>query len=295
MEFSSRHWQSPLHRWASLRSELLWIYDGPSAAGTVREKVDHSAGYWVWLIRCGKVSIEMGDQTWKATAGQWIVSPQGSITQEVSTDARILSVHFRCQWPTGDNLFSGKGCEVWNATDFPGLERSASALCRLIHRHFPKVRLDLTEREIDYSVFLRFEQGFQQWLINFHQAMTVSGRTLAHAGLGDERILRAARYLHESPLNEPFPGEQLQRETGLGRAHLDRLYAKEFRVTTREYWEHLRLEVAMRNLESTSLSVKEIGYEIGLKQASHFTKWFIQRAGKSPKAYRDEKPAKRVF
>ena len=294
MDFSSRHWQSPLHRWASLRSELLWIYEGPRAAGAAKELADHRVGYWVWLLRRGSVRLEMDGKIWEATAGQWALSPQGSTIQDFSKDARILSVHFRCQWPTGDNLFSGQSGEVWNARDFPRLERSASALSRLVHRHFPKVRLDLTEKEIDYSVFLRFEQRFQQWLIDFHHAMTSAGRSLAHAGLGDERMLRAARYMHDSPLGEPFPAERLQHETGLGRAHLDRLYWKEFGVTTREYWEILRQEVAMRNLESTSLSVKEIGFELGFKQASHFTKWFFHRVGKTPKAYRDETPAKRV-
>ncbi len=295
MEFSSRHKQNPLHRWKSLRSELLWVHDGPSAAGALREKANHSIGYWVWLIRRGKVRIEMDDNTWEATAGQWVVTPQGVITQDFSKDVRILSIHFRCQWPTGANLFSGNGCEIWNAKEFPQLERSALALCRIIQHHFPQVRYELIGREIDYPVFLRFEQRFQQLLINFHQIMTALGRTLAHAGAGDERVLRAARYMHKSPLNGPFPAERLQQEAGLGRAHLDRLYSDEFNVSTWEYWELLRQEVAMRNLEFTALSVKEIGFKLGFKQASHFTKWFFRRVGKTPKTYRDEPPAKRVF
>lgn len=294
MNFPPCHWQSPLYRWASLRTELLWIYEGPIAAGSTREVADHTVGYWVWQIRRGKVRLEMGGKSWEASAGQWIVSPQGAATQEFSADARILSVHFRCQWPTGENLFSGRDGEVWNAKQFPQLERSAMALSRLVRRHFPKVRLNLTEQEIDYPVFLRFEQRFHQWLIDFHQAMSTSGRALAHAGVGDDRILRAARFMHESPLGEPFPAEQLQRETGLGRAHLDRLYWKGFGVTTREYWERLRQDTATRSLESTSLSVKEIGYELGFKQASHFTKWFLHRIGKPPKAYREETPARRA-
>lgn len=294
MDYSSHHWQSPLYRWASLRTELLWIYEGPIAAGSKKETTDHRVGYWVWLIRRGKVRLEMEGKSWEATAGQWIVSPQGAALQEFSEDARILSVHFHCQWPTGENLFAGRDGMVWNAKQFPRLERSAMALSRLVHRHFPKVRLELTDQAIDYPVFLRFEQRFQQWLIDFHQAMTQMGRSLAHGGVNDDRLLRAARFMHDSPLGEPFPAEQLQRETGLGRAHLDRLYWKQFGVTTREYWERLRQDVATRNLESTSRSVKEIGYELGFKQASHFTKWFFHRVGSTPKEYRRETPTRRA-
>lgn len=295
MDLLSRHWQSPLYRWSSLRTELLWIYEGPIAAGSTSERQDHSLGYWVWLLRRGTVRLEMEGKSWQANAGQWMISPQGKTLQEFSPDARILSVHFRCQWPTGNNLFSGRDAVVLNASQFPRLEKSAAALTRLVHRHFPKVRLELTEQQIDYPVFLRFEQRFQQWLIDFHHAMTQMGRSLAHAGLSDERLMRAAQLLHDSPLAEPFPGMQLQRETGLGRAHLDRLYWKEFGITTREYWERLRQDVATRKLESTGLSIKEIGYELGFKQASHFTKWFFNRLGKTPKAYREETPTTRAF
>ena len=295
MDFSTRNWQSPLYRWASLRTELLWIYEGPIAAGSMRELQDHSHGYWVWLIRKGSASLEMGKRVWKAEAGQWIVSPQGHTVQEFSPDVRILSVHFRCQWPTGENLFAGKDAVVWNAKQFPRLEKSARALSQLVHRHFPRVRLDLTEQQIDYPVFLKFQQRFFQWLTDFHGAMTQMGRSLAHAGTSDERLMKAAQTLHEAPLGEPFPAVQLQRETGLGRAHLDRLYWKEFGVTTREYWERLRQDVATRKLESTGLSIKEIGYELGFKQASHFTKWFFNRLGKTPKAFREEGAATRAY
>lgn len=283
------HWQSPIFRWASMRTELLWIYQGPIAAGTASEVQDHSQGYWVWLLVKGSVRLQMGAKTWSAKAGQWVVSPQGKILQEFSNDARILSVHFYCQWPTGDNLFSGEDAEVWQARDFPRLERSAAALASLVHRHFPKVRLDLAGRQIDYDIFLRLEQRFLQWLADFYHAMERSGRTLAHAGSVDERILKAARLLHEAPLRERFSSEQLQRQTGLGRAHLDRLFWKSFGVTTREYWERLRQDAAMRKLESSSYSIKEICFDLGFKQPSHFTKWFLHRVGKTPKVYRDER------
>ncbi|PTY03051.1 AraC family transcriptional regulator [Verrucomicrobia bacterium LW23] len=294
MEITTRHSQSPLYRWASLRTELLWIYDGPVMPEARKVLSDHSMGYWVWLVRRGTVQVEMEGRTWKAGAGQWMVSPQGTANQEFSDDSRILSIHFRCQWPAGDNLFGGREAIVWSARDFPRLEKSATSLCRLVHRHFPRVRLTLSEKAIDFPVFLRFEQRLLQWLIDFHEAMTASGRNLAQAGDCDDRLLRAAHCLHESPLEDAFPADRLQRETGLGRAHLDRLYWKEFGVTTREYWERLRQESAVRNLESTSLSVKEIGYQLGFKQASHFTKWFSQRTGLTPKSYREQAPQKRV-
>ena len=286
MIFPSRHWQTPIYRWASLRAELLWVWDGLIAEEAKMVFSNHSVGYWVWLVRKGSVRVEMEGTTWNAGPGQWMVSPQGPTKQEFSDDARILSVHFRCQWPTGDNLFSGREAVIWRAREFPRLERSASALCRIVHRRFPKIRRELSEQEIDYPVFLRLEKLFRQWLIDFHDLMVRAGRTLAQSGRCDERLARATQLLLEHPLSEPFPAEQLQRKSNLGRAHLDRLYWKEFGVTTREYWDRLRQDAAERNLEASSVSIKEIGYQLGFKQASHFTKWFSQRAGMPPATFR---------
>ncbi len=75
---------------------------------------------------------------------------------------------------------------------------------------------------------------------------------------------------------------------GAGRAHLDRLYWKEFGATHRVYWEQLREESATRSLETTHLSIKEIGYRLGFKQASHFTKWFLRRLEMTPSQYREQ-------
>jgi len=204
-------------------------------------------------------------------------------------------VHFRCQWPTGENLFLGQDAEIWDAKDSPNLERNAVALNRLVHRHFPKVWLELTEQALNYPMFLKFEQRFMQWLIEFYQVMTHLGRPLAQAGNCDARLLHGMKCLHETPFTQDFPAQQLQQKTGLGRSHLDRLYWKEFGVTTREYWERLRQNDATHKLQSTSLSVKEIGYHLGFKQASHFTKWFCHRIGMTPTAYRKEPPVNRAI
>lgn len=273
---------TPTLRWSSLRSELLWVWDAPVASTALHVSDDHRHGYWVWLLREGKVTITMGDRMWEAHAGQWLVSPHGSTVQHFSSDARILSIHFRCEWPTGENLFVQNDAVIFEAKDYPVLERSGSRLERLVSRHFPGVRIEFLQQETNYPVFLKMQQRFLQWLIDFFEVMTEQKRTLSRGGSGDERLWRAAEYLHTSPLDGPFPAEQLQRETSLGRAQLDRLFWKEFGTTTREYWERLKQESATASLESTSMSIKEIGYRLGFKQPSHFTKWFTRRTGKTP-------------
>lgn len=275
-----------LHQWSSLHSELIWTYDGTPQS--LHSLGDHRYGYWVWLLRQGSVQLTTGGRVMRAHAGQWIVSPRGAVLQEFSSNARILSVHFKCQWPTGENLFSGNDGLVVKAREFPRLERSASALQHLVQRHFPRVSVLLSWQSAEYARFLRYQQLFQQWLIEFSNLMVRQGRFYALIGECDTRLLRAAQCFHETPLDNPFPHEQLKKLTGLSRVHLDRLYWKQFGVSTREYWDKLREESARSTLENTRLSIKEIGYHLGFKQASHFSKWFLARVGVYPKGYREK-------
>lgn len=274
-------------RWSSLRTELFWTYDGVVEERSQHVTSDHRRGYWLWLIRSGSVRLQMGKNSWEAKAGQWLVSPHGSISQDYSPNPEILSVHFRCEWPTGDDLFSMKEALVFDSALFPRLERSASSLARMVRKHFPGVRLDLLQQTTEYPVFLRMQQRFLQWLIDFYEAMISLNQTLFRGEAGDQRLWRAAEFLETVPLDSVFPSAQLQRETSLGRAQLDRLFWKEFGVTTREYWEQLRQESAMLSVEATEMSIKEIGYRLGFKQPSHFTKWFHRRVGVTPQEYRE--------
>lgn len=278
--------QTSTLRWSSLRTELLWAYDRPVADESLRVQSDHRHGFWVWLIREGSVRLETESNALAATAGQWVVSPHRSIVQNFTEGARILSVHFRCQWPTGEELFEIQDGLVFEAADYPQLERSASSLQRLVHAYFPGVRLEFLQQTIDYPVFLKVQQCFLQWLMDFYEALVAQGQKPSRGGEGDERLWQAAECLHATPLDRPFPGLQLQRESSLGRAQLDRLFWKAFGASTREYWEQLRQESAISSIESSTMPIKEIGYCLGFKQPSHFTKWFVRRVGSTPQDYR---------
>lgn len=274
-------------RWGSLRTELYWAYDGIVEERSLNVISDHRRGYWIWLLRDGDVRLTVEKQKLHAKKGQWLVSPHGMVEQQFAPNSHILSVHFRCEWSTGEDLFVEKEGIVFGSARFPRLERSARQLARLVYRHYPGVRLDLLQQTTEYPIFLRVQQRFIQWLIDFYETMIALNQTLFRGGEGDERIWRAAELLDLTPLDAEFPLAQLQRETSLGRAQLDRLFWHEYGVTTREYWEKLREKAAITSVESTTMSIKEIGYRLGFKQPSHFTKWFARRVGLNPQDFRE--------
>jgi len=276
----------PIHQWAGLHSELIWIYDGAVEASTRNLVSDHRSDYWMWLLRSGSVRVRMNRKTWQASAGQWILCPQGIMQQEFSRKARILSIHFRCAWPTGENLFADREALVFASRDFPRLERNATSLARMVRRRFPHVRHDLSLQAASYHTYLWFQFRFLQWLDDFASTLLRRERSFSRVGAADERTFQAARILHQMSLQAPFPAERLEHDIGLGRAQIDRLFWLGFGMTTRKYWDKLRENAAVRKLEASSLPLKEIGYSLGFKQPSHFTRWFGQRLGLSPGSFR---------
>jgi AraC-like DNA-binding protein len=281
------HTPASMHRWSSLKSELLWTYDGIEQSYGEPMTVDHRQGYWLWLIHKGEVTVSVGDKQWTARPGQWILSPNAVISQRFSPNARILSIHFRCQWPTGENLFAGTEGIVWSAQLTPKLERSVVALQRLARRHFPEARLDLFLKSASYPLFMRFQHGFTLFLAEFSEAMTRFERQFTHFGTHDDRLTAAINCIHSSPQNEAFPWESLAKETGLSRKHLDRLFYGQFGTTSRSYWEKMKMDECIRLLETTSLPMKEVGYHLGFKQASHFSSWFTKHLGRAPGDHRE--------
>jgi AraC-like DNA-binding protein len=173
---------------------------------------------------------------------------------------------------------------------------AARKLLALVQTGFPATDVHFAHQPARYSEFLELQQLFHRWLDAFVGIMENEGRIFMHIGSIDDRLMKAVRALKETPLEAPFPTEILQRETGLGRAHLDRLFYQSFGTTTRGYWDQRRLESARTILGTTRMPVKEMSFRLGFKQASHFTKWFQRLAGSTPISYRktEYKPGARA-
>jgi len=277
---------APVFAWGRLRSELLWVYEGEVSGGPLDLVTDRRHGYWAWLLLSGEVRMGTDRQAPRARKGEWMICPNEVGRQIFSKGARIISVHFRAQWPSGENLFLGSRAQVFPSLRYPQLERSAKSLCKTAQKMFPGRARNLLVQPADYQTFWRLQKGFVQWLLDFSNAMLAEGRSFSQSGECDPRVVRVANYLNEAPLDEPFPEKHIQQETGLGRARIEQLFYRQFGVHTKEYWDRLRLQSAMYALEDDERSVKEVCHRVGFKQPSYFSRWFTKQAGMSPLVYR---------
>jgi len=279
---------NPIHLWAGMRTELIWIYEGRVHPGNLSRRSDNIHGYRAWFILEGSVEVKRDRLVLRAGAGECIVPPRGCIHQGFSSDARILSLYFTCNWPTGEGLFNEDHGLVLKSTDFPGLEGKARELWSLVKAFsIGPTDVHFTEHPVSYTRFLHLQRLFIEWLEVFADTVVALGYTYVQVDPVDKRLLRAINCLKQETLSSTFPMGLIQRESGLGRSQLDRLFFHTFGMTTRSYWNRRKLESAKALLATTATPIKEIGFRTGFKQASHFTKWFHTHTGLNPLAYRE--------
>jgi AraC-like DNA-binding protein len=280
----------PLHEWAGLRSELVWIYDRPVRPQYRRTRGEPLPGYRAWFLRRGSVAITSGRRTLHAARGSWIMLPQAPTAHDFSRDATLLSVNFVSQWPSGESLLVLREPIIVPGARHPALTRDATRLERLLRRQFPhdpaQEQMLYGRESAEYGIFLQLQGLFYHWLAGWFQICLDHGARLTRLSSGDTRPFQAARCLNQAPLDHAFPAEWLQRETGLGLMRLNQLFFREFGLTTRKYWDRRRLDFARQCLETSQMPMKEISYRLNFRSDSHFVIWFRRLSGSRPGEYR---------
>jgi AraC-like DNA-binding protein len=275
----------PMHEWSCLRNELIWVYDAPVDAAVRDVSPVALAGNRAWYLRKGIATVKASGCRYRARPGEWLILPREVVSQHFSRDACILSVSFRCEWPSGESLLDGRG-GMLAGEEYPSLERTASRLERLVRRHYPDVGTGLQVQTVEATHYLEMQALFHQWLAQLIVASSAAGIGQSRLRTRDDRLWKALRRLHECPLDEEFPSARLRAESGLSQVHLDRLFVREFGSTTGKYWERRRLEFARQCLQTSSLPVKEISWRLGFTSDSYFIAWFRRLTGESPGRFR---------
>lgn len=271
--------------WAHLKSELVWVYEG-NVTPPYDNTWEHNQGYSALLLLHGRLRVETEAGAVNARAGQWVFPRQGRRLQRFTDKPRVLSVHFNFYWPGGKPLFQWDTALVLSADEVPQLERQTRILQRVVERNLPGVGGNLLWERGTLKTHLRLQRAFDSWLYVFSNTLEDAGVAPSRVGPMDERILKAVHILDDLPLGEIFNEQRLAAEVNLSSSQLDRLFLKEFNRTPRQYFEDRRIEYAKNLVVSAPLSMKEITYEIGFGSLPSFSRWFRQKTGVSPKAYK---------
>ena len=265
--------------WSTLQARLVWAYEG--AVDPVNRRNRTRSRYLsAWWLRAGEVRLRQGREVWRAGPGEWMFVGARPAEQEFSDDARIMSVNFRLEWPSGDALVDAPLVLAGEAA--PELGRATGALVRFVRREFPGVTLDLWRAEADAPAFFGLQEVFSRWVRAYLAAVMAAGATPSRMGGLDARVVAALRELDRWPWETAFRERELAARVGLSAGHLDRLFVQGCGVTPRMYLQKRRLESARAALTDEAVTVKQVAYALGFGSAAHFCRWFKQVTGETP-------------
>lgn len=98
--------------------------------------------------------------------------------------------------------------------------------------------------------------------------------------------LEAIRVRLDREYPQKLEVDELARSSGLSRNYFAARFRERFGQTVQSYLLHRRIEMARNLLLSTSLSVKEIAFECGIRDPQYFNKQFRRLNGVSPVGFR---------
>jgi AraC-like DNA-binding protein len=110
-------------------------------------------------------------------------------------------------------------------------------------------------------------------------------RITGHWRIPDFRIRRAIGFLHDH-IGHGFTAEDIARAAGLSRPHLYTLFKHHTGLTPNVYFSALRMESAFTDLPDPAPSVATIFSKLGFHAQGHFTRFFRNNLGISPREYR---------
>ena len=281
----------PLQDWSNVRLALAGAYDGPvHPAGQDYSPGDRAAtehGYSAWLIRRGSVRIENPDGSpVTGQAGEWVIPSWHRRRQVFSPAARILSIAYRAHWPDGGPFWDSAATLIYPADTRPRLERAGGRLQRLVHCRFTGMYVLVPLERTTFAVHLDLQQRLHAWVAAFAEAVVAGGWRLTRWDDTDPRVATAVDELNRAPLAARLDEAAIARRVKLSSSQLERLFTARLGITPRRYFERRRRDEAARRLAVPQISVKEVAYQLGFRQISHFSAWFSRTAGAAPREFR---------
>ncbi len=242
----------------------------------------------VWYLEAGEVSVTYGQTTVRAEEGQWIFLRAEDGRQRFTAGSRLISLRFHLRLRGGAPLFARLRDVVLAGSQYPRLAKMARALVA----EFPRVNalgtLWVARERLSLVDNFRIEAAFMGWLGAYVEAMEAAGETAETIGERDVRVTKALILIEDHRMRDKFSETELARQCGLSVNQLGRVFRREMDMSPFQYYETRRLELARHALAESELPVKEIGFELGFSSSPHFSNWFTERTGASPRAYRAE-------
>lgn len=250
------------------------------------DKTESTQETVAWFIEEGDVTVNYARGKIRAGTGQWLFLRADQGRQHFSKEARLMSLRFHLLLRGGKPLFARKRDLVFEGAAAGPLTAAARKLVAEFTRLGVAGTLSLARSRITLVDNFRVEGAFMNWLAAYVDAMESAGETAEAADERDPRVAKALIAIEDHRMRDKFTEAELARHCGLSINQLGRLFRRELGMSPFQYYEQQRLDLARHTLADSAMPVKEIGFELGFSSPPHFSTWFTDREGLSPRAWR---------
>lgn len=277
-----------LGEWSYLDKSLIWVYND-SIPSTANKDKRNAPYHSCWYLNRGTVTVTTENETCSAQAGEWMVPPVGIGRKQVfSSDAHILSIYFKANWPDGTQVFSKGLPVVLSDKEYPELLQRGKALSDLVvEAKLSKNLTTMRGASVSIDTFVQIERLFNDWFLVWYRTLVDIGLFPTRVSDMDDRVRLVMSIIDDLPLVKEFPKDELMLQTGLSLGQIDRLFRECLGFTSNSYYQHRRLLCARQLLKASDKTIKEIAFALGFSSVSHFSTWFSKRAGTNPQEYRE--------
>lgn len=146
---------------------------------------------------------------------------------------------------------------------------------------------EIVQQSIPESLESHYYKLKCEELLCYIFAQLLKREAVATSGMhiDDMKAIYSVKLRLQSALNEPPDIASLAREAGMSEPKLRKLFKQTFGKGVFEYYQSARMQEAARLLKEQSLTVSEVGYQLGFTNLSHFSRVFEQHIGMKPKKY----------
>ncbi|HIY36391.1 MAG TPA: response regulator, partial [Candidatus Paraprevotella stercorigallinarum] len=122
----------------------------------------------------------------------------------------------------------------------------------------------------------------------FHKTIVISPSTITTTSLDEDLVKRALVSVEKNMDNADYTIEDLGRDLGLSRAHLNRKLQSIVELTPLQFIRSIRLKRAAQLLQDSQYNVAEIADMVGFNTLRYFNKYFKDEFHMTPTQYREE-------
>lgn len=241
----------------------------PAIRGDIEAELRNNAPFVQWV----QAQYARGAEIASLCIGAFLLAQTGLLNGKSCTTHWSEANRFRQYFPEVE-LLSEK-----IITEDNGIFTSGGAYS------FLNLVLYLVEKYVGREIAVLCSKFFEVDIDRYHQSQfAIFQGQKEHE---DQAILKAQQYI-ESHVHQKLSIDDIADMVAISRRNFIRRFKKATHNTPLEYIQRVRIEAAKRFLESSSMSIYEVMFEVGYQDTKAFRNLFRKLTGLTPKEYRQK-------